>query len=88
MLGRILVLIFILVFTSSCLDIPTTTYSHSYSKRSCGQVVTLCGCHGYVEVGAVAYTSECMSGRHQAIPCYNMGYCADGGLPWGTRCIC
>lgn len=88
MLGRIVVLASLLFFASSCMDIPTTTYSYSYSKKSCGQVVKSCGCHGYVELGALAYTSECSSGQHQAVPCYNMGYCPQGGVPWGSRCYC
>lgn len=87
MFKYILVLIFLLLF-SACPAIPVETYSYSYSKKSCGQIVNPCGCHGYVQLGTVAYTSECASGRHQAVACYNMGYCSAGGVPWGSRCYC
>ena len=58
------------------------------NKLGCYETVVTCGCHGYVIAGQRESTPYCESGVHEAVLCYNMGYCPSGGLPWRTVCSC
>jgi len=89
---KIVLVVLAVALFSACYVPPSPTYTPTSSSSGyllqCQDIVVACGCHGYVTFGQWEYTNKCASGYHEAVPCYNMGYCSQGGQPWGTRCAC
>lgn len=88
---KALLLIVLFVVGSACIVIESPDPEpdpEPESRLQCGAVVVSCGCHGYVSPGARFQESACATGWAEAVPCYNMGYCSGGTLPWGLRCTC
>jgi len=68
-----------------CLEDPTI--DHRFLM--CREISLHCGCHGYVEFGAMRHNYRCASGYDIAQPCYGPGTaCPMGGQAWGARCTC
>ena len=88
---RVLLIVFFVAFGSACIvfEAPEPDPEPEPEPRlQCGAVVVPCGCHGYVNPGARFQERDCETGWAEAVPCYNVGYCAGGTLPWGLRCTC
>ena len=64
-----------------------TPDNNNTSGKPAGAVQLQCGCWGPQGFGQTFNTSICASGVAEAQPCYGIGLCADGGLPWGRRCL-
>lgn len=67
-----------------------TTPPDAGPDRSCtlrGNVILSCGCHGAAYPGQVRTATGCCSGQAVSEPCYGIGYCYGGTLPWGNVCL-
>jgi len=55
--------------------------------KPAGAIQLQCGCWGPAREGQTFNTTLCASGVAIAQPCYGVGFCSGGSLPWGRTCL-